>query len=62
MKATLAHILARFSEASSYAGLGAIFALVGWNLPPDAYPQIAQVLAAACGLAAIILKDKGVVK
>ena len=28
----VAFVLARFSEPSSYAGLGALLALVGWNL------------------------------
>jgi len=36
---TLAYLLARFSEPSSYAGLGAVLALIGWNLPePGARP------------------------
>ena len=29
----LAYLLTRFSEPSSYAGLGALLALLGWNVP-----------------------------
>jgi sulfite exporter TauE/SafE len=54
----LADLLARFSEPSSYAGLGAILALAGWNLPDPALAQLVQLLAAACGLIALCLKDR----
>lgn len=55
----LAYLLARFSEPSSYAGLGAVLALVGWNLPEPALAQFVQLLAAGCGLLALLLKDRG---
>ncbi len=57
----LAYLLTRFSEPSSYAGLGAMLALLGWNLPETVVGQLIQALAAACALLALILKDRGVV-
>ena len=58
----LAYLLARFSEPSSYAGLGAVLALLGWNLPDPALAQLVQALAAGCGLLALLLKDRGVLR
>ena len=58
----LAYLLARFSEPSSYAGLGAALALLGWNLPNPVVGQLVQLLAAFCGLLALCLKERGVVK
>ncbi len=55
----VAYLLARFSEPSSYAGLGAVLALLGLNLPDPALGQIAQLLAAGCGLVALLLKERG---
>ena len=57
----LAYLLARFSEPSSYAGLGAILALFGWNLSDTLIGQLAQALAAVCGLAALVLKERGLI-
>jgi sulfite exporter TauE/SafE len=57
----LAYLLTRFSEPSSYAGLGAMLALLGWNLPETVLGQLVQVLAAVCALLALVLKDRGVV-
>ena len=54
-----AYLLARFSEPSSYAGLGALLALVGWNLPDPVLGQLAQLLAAGCGFVALCLKERG---
>jgi hypothetical protein len=54
-----AYLLARFSEPSSYAGLGALLALVGWNLTDPVLAQLAQLLAAGCGLVALCLKERG---
>ena len=54
----LAYLLARFSEPSSYAGLGAVLALLGWHLPDPALGQLAQALAALCGLLALLLKER----
>jgi hypothetical protein len=57
----LAYLLTRFSEPSSYAGLGAMLALLGWNLPETVLGQVIQGLAAACALLALVLKDRGIV-
>jgi sulfite exporter TauE/SafE len=57
----LVYLLTRFSEPSSYAGLGAMLALLGWNLPQTVLGQVIQGLAAACALLALVLKDRGVV-
>jgi sulfite exporter TauE/SafE len=57
----LAYLFTRFSEPSSYAGLGAMLALLGWNLPETVLGQLVQVLAAVCALLALVLKDRGVV-
>ena len=58
----LAYLLARFSEPSSYAGLGAVLALLGWNLPDTILGQLAQALAAGCGLLALMLRERGLIK
>ena len=58
---TLAYLLARFSEPSSYAGLGALLALVGWNLPDSILGQLAQLFAAGCALLALVLKERGLI-
>ena len=58
----LAYLLARFSEPSSYAGLGALLALLGWNLPASTVGQVVQLLAAACGLLALCLKERGLLR
>jgi hypothetical protein len=58
----LAYLLARFSEPSSYAGLGAILALAGWNIPDPAFGQLVQLLAGACGLLALGLKERGLIR
>lgn len=55
----LAYLLARFSEPSSYAGLGALLALAGWHLPDPVLAQLVQAAAAACGLVALCLKERG---
>jgi hypothetical protein len=53
----LTYLLARFSEPSSYAGLGAALGALGFSLPDDATAQLAQAAAALCGLAALALKE-----
>ena len=58
----LAYLLARFSEPSSYAGLGAVLALLGMHFSDGLTGQIAQSLAALCALAALLLKERGVIK
>ena len=58
----LAYLLARFSEPSSYAGLGAVLALLGVHFSDSLTGQIAQSLAALCALAALLLKERGIIK
>lgn len=57
----LAYLLARFSEPSSYAGLGALLTLAGWHLSDSMLGQFAQLLAAGCALLALVLKERGVI-
>jgi hypothetical protein len=57
----VAYLLMRFSEPSSYAGLGALLMLLGWNLPESVLGQLVHGLAAACALLALVLKDRGMV-
>ena len=58
----LSYLLARFSEPSSYAGLGAVLALIGFHFSDTLTGQLAQFLAAGCALAALLLKERGVIK
>ena len=58
----LGYLLARFSEPSSYAGLGAVLALLGLHFSDTLTGQLAQFLAAGCALAALFLKERGVIK
>lgn len=55
----LPYLLARFSEPSSYAGLGALLALLGWNLPDATLGHLIHLLAAGCALVALLLKERG---
>ena len=57
----LGYLLARFSEPSSYAGLGAVLALIGFHFSDTLTGQLAQFLAAGCALAALFLKERGVI-
>ena len=57
----LSYLLARFSEPSSYAGLGAVLALIGFHFSDTLTGQLAQFLAAGCALAALFLKERGVI-
>jgi hypothetical protein len=58
----LVFLLARFSEPSSYAGLGAILALAGLHFSSSDLGLLAQFLGAGCGLAALLLKERGIVQ
>jgi len=58
----LAFVLARLSEPSSYAGLGAILALAGFHFSNSILGQFVQLLAAGCGLAALLLKERGLIQ
>jgi len=56
-----AYLLARFSEPSSYAGIGAVLALLGLHFSDTIIGQLAQFLAAGCALAALLLKERGII-
>jgi len=58
----LAYLLARLAEPSSYAGLGAVLALLGLHLSDTILGQLAQALAAGCGLAALLLRERGLIR
>ena len=58
----LSFMLARFSEPSSYAGLGAVLALAGIHFSDTVFGQLVQFLAAGCGLAALFLKERGFIQ
>ena len=58
----LGYLLARFSEPSSYAGLGAVLALLGLHFSDTLTGQFAQFLAAGCALAALFLRERGVIR
>ena len=58
----LGYLLARFSEPSSYAGLGAVLALLGLNFSDTTLGLVVQFVAAGCALAALLLKERGVIK
>jgi hypothetical protein len=58
----IAYALARLSEPSSYAGLGALLALAGLHFSDIDLGQLAHLLAAGCGFAALILKERGVLQ
>ena len=60
---TLAYLLARFSEPSSYAGLGVLLALLGFHFSDNLLGQVVQFLAGGgCGLAAVLLRDRGAIQ
>jgi sulfite exporter TauE/SafE len=52
------YIVDRLKEPSSYAGLGALLALVGVNLDGQLLQAIAGVAAALAGLASILIKEQ----
>lgn len=52
------YIVDRLKEPSSYAGLGALLALVGVHLDGQLLQAIAGVAAALAGLASFFIKEK----
>ena len=54
----LAYLLARFSEPSSYAGLGAVLAACGVHVDDAVLQAGVQLLVAAGGLAAVLMPEK----
>ena len=55
--AILAYIINRLKEPSTYAGLAALFGMVGVNLAPEAWTAIIQVLTAIAGAVAVFVPD-----
>jgi len=51
-------LFARFSEPSSWAGLGTGLAVVGANVPMPAVQAGTHILAGICGLLSFFLKEK----
>lgn len=51
-------LLDRAREPSTWAGMGPLLTAIGWNISPGAWESISFVCMGACGLLAIILKDK----
>jgi sulfite exporter TauE/SafE len=50
-------LLVRFSEPSSYAGLGAIVGVLGLHVPDGTLQAASMILAGICGLVAIFLPE-----
>ena len=48
-------------RAVELCGLGALLALLGWNVPDTVLGHSIQGLSAVCALLALLLKDRGVV-
>jgi len=51
-------IISRLKEPSTYAGLGVLFGLFGFNVPEPTIAAGAQALMALAGFASMFLKDK----
>jgi hypothetical protein len=59
-KPIIDYLLGRLSEASTYAGLGAILGGLHISLKGNEVDALVGILISLAGLAATILKDKGV--
>lgn len=57
MNPVLQALLNRLKEPSTYAGLGALLALLGVNLPASTLQAIVATLTAVAGLAAILIPE-----
>ena len=55
----LAAIVERLRDSTTYAGVAAVAAAVGWNVHDDTGKNIVQGVIAASGLAAVLLKPRG---
>lgn len=56
---TIRYLAERGKESGSYAGIAAILAVVGFNVDPGLWQAIVGAATGACGLAAVLLKDRG---
>ena len=52
-------ILARFSEASSWAAIGGFLVLFGLHIPTELYQHLANVAAAIAFLIGFVRKETG---
>lgn len=52
-------LLARFSEASSWAAIGGILVLFGLHVPSELYQHLANVAAAVAFLIGFVRKETG---
>lgn len=50
-------LLGRFSESSSWAGIGVLLGLVGVQLPNETLQLIAKTGSALCGVAAFFIPE-----
>lgn len=50
-------LLARLQEPSTYAGLSALLALAGLNVPDAQYQSVTHAVAAVAGVLAMFLKE-----
>jgi hypothetical protein len=46
----MSYLLGRLKEKSTYAGLLAIFAALGWSVDPDQFAAVSAVVIALVGL------------
>lgn len=53
-----ATLLARLQEPSTYAGLGVLFAMFGFNVDPGLLQHGVMVASGAAGIAAAVMADK----
>ncbi len=53
------YALARGREASTYAGIGVVLALAGFNVDPGLWQTGIEAAVAVCGFLAVLLRDKG---
>ena len=58
MNSAIAYIVGRLREPSTWAGIAAGIAAIGWSLPADQWGAIVQAGMGAAGLAAVLLTDQ----
>jgi hypothetical protein len=58
MQATLAYIVARLKEPSSYAGIAALLAFVGIKITPEGWQTALTIITALSGALAVIIPAK----
>ncbi len=51
-------ILERLRQPSTWAGVAALAAALGWQLPAETYGLITQAVMALAGLAAVVLNER----